>query len=31
MASFLLREPDPGTDVYLFRSRPFARDEVVAR
>ena len=31
MASFLLRDPDPGTDVYLFRSRTFARDEVGTR
>ena len=31
MASFLLRDPDPGTDVHLFRSRTFARDEVPAR
>ena len=31
MASFLLRDPDPGTDVTLFRSRPFSRDEVPTR
>jgi hypothetical protein len=31
MASFLLREPEPGTDVHLFRSRPLRRGEVVAR
>jgi hypothetical protein len=31
MASFLLREPDPGTDVHLFRSRPIGRTEVVTR
>ena len=31
MASFLLREPAPGSDVHLFRSRPLARREVVAR
>jgi hypothetical protein len=31
MASFLLREPAPGSDVYLFRSRPLRRGEVVAR
>lgn len=31
MASFLLREPDPGSDVYLFRSRPLAPGEVSAR
>jgi hypothetical protein len=31
MASFLLREPAPGSDVSLFRSRAFAREEVVAR
>jgi hypothetical protein len=24
VASFLLREPDPGSDVHLFRSRTFA-------
>ena len=28
MASFLLREPDPGSDVHLFRSRPFDAAEV---
>jgi hypothetical protein len=28
MASFLLREPDPGSDVYRFRSRTFQRAEV---
>jgi len=28
MASFLLRDPDPGSDVHLFRSRAFARAEV---
>jgi len=31
MASFLLREPDPGSDVHLFRSRPLRRGEVVSR
>ncbi|BDG02072.1 hypothetical protein [Anaeromyxobacter oryzae] len=31
VASFLLREPDPGTDVHRLRSRPFARSEVAAR
>ncbi len=31
MASFLLREPDPGSDVYLFRSRPLSPAEVSAR
>jgi hypothetical protein len=31
MASFLLREPAPGSDVYLLRSRPLRRGEVVAR
>jgi hypothetical protein len=31
MASFLLREPDPGSDVHLFRSRAFGRAEVAAR
>jgi hypothetical protein len=31
MASFLLREPAPGSDVHLFRSRPLRRGEVVAR
>lgn len=31
MASFLLREPDPGTDVFLFRSRPMGPGEVAAR
>jgi len=31
MASFLLREPTPGSDVHLFRSRPLGRDEVVVR
>lgn len=31
MASFLLREPDPGSDVHLFRSRRLARGEVVSR
>jgi hypothetical protein len=31
MASFLLREPAPGSDVHLFRSRPLGRGEVVAR
>jgi hypothetical protein len=31
VASFLLREPDPGTDVHRLRSRPFARAEVAAR
>ena len=31
MASFLLREPDPGSDVHLFRSRPLGHGEVGAR
>ncbi|HEY6097884.1 MAG TPA: hypothetical protein VIW03_00545 [Anaeromyxobacter sp.] len=31
MASFLLREPDPGTDVYVLRSRPLGPGEVTAR
>jgi phage tail protein X len=31
MASFLLREPDPGSDVYLLRSRPLGPGEVTAR
>jgi hypothetical protein len=31
MASFLLREPDPGSDVHRFRSRPFRPGEVAAR
>jgi hypothetical protein len=31
MASFLLREPDPGSDVHLFRSRVFGPGEVAAR
>ncbi len=31
VASFLLREPDPGSDVHRLRSRPFARGEVAAR
>ncbi len=31
MASFLLRAPDPDTDVVLFRSRPFGPGEVPAR
>jgi hypothetical protein len=31
MASFLLRDPAPGTDVHQFRSRAFRRDEVMAR
>ena len=31
MASFLLRDPDPGSDVHLFRSRAFARAEVAPR
>jgi hypothetical protein len=31
MASFLLREPDPGSSAHVFRSRPMARGEVVAR
>jgi len=31
MASFLLREPDPGTDVYLLRSRPLGPGEVAKR
>lgn len=31
MASFLLREPDPGSDVTVLRSRAFDRREVAAR
>jgi hypothetical protein len=31
MASFLLREPDPGSNVHLFRSRPFRPGEVATR
>lgn len=31
VASFLLREPDPGSDVHLFRSRAFRPGEVAAR
>jgi hypothetical protein len=31
MASFLLREPDPGSSAHVFRSRPLGRGEVVAR
>lgn len=31
MASFLLREPDPGSDVHVFRSRRLSRGEVVTR
>ena len=31
MASFLLREPDPGSDVHVFRSRPLDRGEVRPR
>ncbi len=31
MASFLLREPDPGADVHLLRSRPLARGDVGPR
>ncbi len=31
MASFLLREPDPGSDVRIFRSRAFGPGEVAAR
>ena len=31
MASFLLRDPDPGTDVHRFRSRAFGRAEVAPR
>jgi hypothetical protein len=31
MASFLLREPDAGADVRLFRSRPLSTAEVAAR
>jgi hypothetical protein len=31
VASFLLREPDPGSDVHRFRSRAFAASEVAAR
>jgi hypothetical protein len=31
MASFLLREPDPGSDVVLFRSRPVGPGEVPTR
>jgi hypothetical protein len=31
VASFLLREPDPGSDVHRFRSRAFTRGEVATR
>ncbi|MGC3997436.1 MAG: hypothetical protein QM767_08025 [Anaeromyxobacter sp.] len=31
VASFLLREPDPGTDVHLLRSRAFSHAEVQPR
>ncbi len=31
MASFLLRAPDPGSDVVLLRSRPYGPGEVVPR
>jgi hypothetical protein len=31
MASFLLREPDPGSELVLFRSRPYAPGEVAKR
>ena len=31
MASFLLREPDPGSDVTVLRSRPFSPGEVIRR
>jgi hypothetical protein len=31
VASFLLREPDPGADVHLLRSRPFTKREVAIR
>jgi hypothetical protein len=31
MASFLLREPDPGSDVRVFRSRAFGPGEVATR
>jgi hypothetical protein len=31
VASFLLREPDPGSDVHRFRSAPFTRGEVASR
>ena len=31
VASFLLREPDPGADVLLFRSRPYGAGEVSSR
>jgi hypothetical protein len=31
MASFLLREPDPGSSAHVFRSRPLGRGEVVTR
>jgi len=31
MASFLLREPAPGSDVHVFRSRPLVRGEVQSR
>jgi hypothetical protein len=31
MASFLLREPDPGSDVTVLRSRPLERGEVAPR
>ncbi len=31
MASFLLREPDPGSNVHVFRSRAFGPGEVASR
>jgi hypothetical protein len=31
VASFLLRDPDPGTDVHLLRSAPFTLAQVGAR
>jgi hypothetical protein len=31
VASFLLREPDPGANVHLLRSRPFTKSEVAIR
>lgn len=31
VASFLLRDPDPGADVILFRSRPYGAGEVSSR
>jgi hypothetical protein len=31
VASFLLREPDPGADILVFRSRPYGAGEVPSR